>query len=92
MIESSIALKVLEVQWQVLRIRDIHPEFLSRTVMNTVWANNGDALSRISTGTGALKSGFTRTGRRTFTGNPYHLVSFMTGGTHLSNNFLSRIY
>jgi hypothetical protein len=80
------------MQWQVLRIRDVHPEFLSRNVMNTVWANNGDALSRISTGTGALKSGFTRTGRRTFTGNYDHLVSFMAERTHLYDNFLSRIY
>ena len=34
----------------------------------TLWANNGDALSMMYAGTGALKSGFTRTGRRTFAG------------------------
>jgi hypothetical protein len=67
-IESSIALKVFEMQWQVLHPTDIRPEILSQNIMNAVWADNGDALSRIYTGTGALKSGFTRTGRRTFTG------------------------
>lgn len=35
---------------------------------NSSWADNGDTLSYIYTGTGALKSGFTRTGRRTFAG------------------------
>ncbi|KAJ3349984.1 inositol polyphosphate 5-phosphatase [Allomyces javanicus] len=33
-----------------------------------LWANNGDALSRIYAGTGALKSGFTRSGKRTLAG------------------------
>ena len=30
-----------------------------------MWANNGDAISRQYSGTGALKADFTRTGRRT---------------------------
>ncbi|ORZ37538.1 Endonuclease/exonuclease/phosphatase [Catenaria anguillulae PL171] len=33
-----------------------------------LWANNGDAISRIYAGTGALKSGFTRSGKRTIAG------------------------
>ncbi|KAG8998701.1 hypothetical protein FRB94_005962 [Tulasnella sp. JGI-2019a] len=33
-------------------------------VFNDVWANNGDAISRAYAGTSALKSDFTRTGRR----------------------------
>ncbi|KAI9149699.1 Inositol-1,4,5-trisphosphate 5-phosphatase 1 [Blastocladiella emersonii ATCC 22665] len=33
-----------------------------------LWANNGDAISRIYAGTGALKSGFTRSGKRTLAG------------------------
>ncbi|KAI9217856.1 hypothetical protein BC828DRAFT_408119 [Blastocladiella britannica] len=33
-----------------------------------LWANNGDAISRIYAGTGALKSGFTRSGKRTLGG------------------------
>lgn len=36
--------------------------------VNDMWADNGDGLSRIYTGTGALKSGFTRTGKRTIAG------------------------
>lgn len=33
-----------------------------------MWANNGDALSIAYTGTGALKSSLTRTGKLTFSG------------------------
>ena len=33
-----------------------------------LWADHGDALSTQYAGTGALKSGFTRTGKRTFGG------------------------
>jgi adenine-specific DNA methylase len=33
-----------------------------------LWANNGDALSKIYAGTGALNTSFTRTGKRTFAG------------------------
>lgn len=33
-----------------------------------LWAENGDALSRISTGTGSLNSGFLRGGKKTITG------------------------
>lgn len=36
--------------------------------LNDIWADNGDELSRIYTGTGALKSGFTRTGKRSIFG------------------------
>jgi hypothetical protein len=34
----------------------------------TLWADNGDALSRIYAGTGALKSSFTRTGKMSIAG------------------------
>ena len=34
----------------------------------TLWADNGDALSRIYAGTGALKSSFTRAGKSTLSG------------------------
>jgi phosphatidylinositol 4-phosphatase len=33
-----------------------------------VWADHGDAISRQYAGTGALKSGFTRTGKRSIGG------------------------
>jgi hypothetical protein len=35
---------------------------------STMWADNGDALSRIYAGTGALKSSFTRHGKMSFAG------------------------
>ncbi|KAF8319283.1 hypothetical protein DL93DRAFT_2164502 [Clavulina sp. PMI_390] len=37
-------------------------------VFNDVWANNGDAISRVYAGTSALKGDYTRTGRRDITG------------------------
>ncbi|EPX71597.1 inositol-polyphosphate 5-phosphatase [Schizosaccharomyces octosporus yFS286] len=37
-------------------------------IHSTLWANNGDALSHIYTGTGALKSSFTRKGKLSLTG------------------------
>jgi hypothetical protein len=46
----------------------INVESLFNACMNDMWADNGDELSRIYTGTGALKSGFTRTGKRTIIG------------------------
>jgi synaptojanin len=33
-----------------------------------LWAENGDALSRIYAGTGALNTSFTRSGKRTLAG------------------------
>ena len=35
---------------------------------NMLWADNGDTLSKIYTGTGALKSSFTRSGKSSFAG------------------------
>lgn len=35
---------------------------------NTLWADNGDAISQIYTGTNALKSSFTRSGKMNFAG------------------------
>lgn len=35
---------------------------------NTIWADNGDAISQIYTGTNALKSSFTRSGKMNFAG------------------------
>jgi hypothetical protein len=38
------------------------------TFHRELWAENGDALSKIYAGTGALNTSFTRTGKRTFGG------------------------
>lgn len=43
-------------------------DILFNMCLNEQWADNGDELSRIYTGTGALKSGFTRSGKRTLAG------------------------
>ncbi|KDQ13727.1 hypothetical protein BOTBODRAFT_160330 [Botryobasidium botryosum FD-172 SS1] len=50
-----------------------------------LWAENGDALSRIYAGTGALNTGFTRSGKRTWGG----LLSDMTKSVSRAyiNNF-----
>jgi len=37
-----------------------------------LWAENGDALSRIYAGTGALNTSFTRSGKRTLAGKHYN--------------------
>jgi len=42
---------------------DEYPDFMN--VFRHVWADHGDTLSRAYAGTGALKSDFTRTGKRT---------------------------
>jgi len=36
-----------------------------------LWAENGDALSRIYAGTGALNTSFTRSGKQTLAGEHY---------------------
>lgn len=38
------------------------------TYHRELWAENGDALSKIYAGTGALNTSFTRTGKRTLAG------------------------
>jgi hypothetical protein len=40
-----------------------------------LWAENGDALSRIYAGTGALNTSFTRTGKRTLAGKFQYMLN-----------------
>ncbi|KAI3639961.1 hypothetical protein MIR68_002002 [Amoeboaphelidium protococcarum] len=49
-------------------VLNLHSDTLFSQFMNDIWADNGDELSKIYTGTGALKSGFTRTGKRSIMG------------------------
>ena len=42
-----------------------------------LWAENGDALSRIYAGTGALNTSFTRSGKRTLAGE--QIAHFLRG-------------
>lgn len=43
-----------------------HPDF--EFIFKNIWADNGDIISIEYSGTGALKSDFTRTGQRTVVG------------------------
>ncbi|KAF8759859.1 phosphatidylinositol dephosphorylation [Rhizoctonia solani] len=53
-------------------LRNVRREWVSSGPLwsfhRELWAENGDALSRIYAGTGALNTSFTRTGKRTFAG------------------------
>ncbi|KAG9101703.1 inositol polyphosphate 5-phosphatase [Ceratobasidium sp. 370] len=53
-------------------LRNVHREWVSSALIwsnhRELWAENGDALSRIYAGTGALNTSFTRSGKRTFAG------------------------
>ncbi|EPZ31706.1 DNase I-like protein [Rozella allomycis CSF55] len=64
-VQTAIVKYVLD---NFLSLKLIPAKFSDHPVFNDIWADNGDELSRIYTGTGALKSGFTRTGKRTIAG------------------------
>ena len=53
-----------------------------------LWAENGDALSRIYAGTGALNTSFTRSGKRTLAGTTFTHIN-MSWSTHFSKGVLS---
>ena len=59
------------------------------TLFRSIWADHGDEISRQYAGTGAMKSAFTRTGKRDFNGlmddgikslTRYYLNNFRDGG------------
>lgn len=63
-----------------------------------LWAENGDALSRIYAGTGALNTSYTRSGKRTLAGKDpfiliYHLeLTSITGVLSDATKSVSRAY
>ena len=63
-----------------------------------LWAENGDALSRIYAGTGALNTSFTRSGKRTLAGttSPHikysHVFNFFQGVLSDATKSVSRAY
>lgn len=65
MIQNIISQKHLE---NMLRILSIHPSSGLWERHGILWADNGDALSRIYAGTGALKTSFTRKGKMSIAG------------------------
>lgn len=65
----------------------VNPAF--ETLFRSIWADHGDEISRQYAGTGAMKSAFTRTGKRDFSGlmddgikslTRYYLNNFRDGG------------
>lgn len=54
-----------------------------------MWADNADAVSTTYSGTGALKTDFTRTGQRTKAGAMQDLQNSLT--RYVKNNFLDGI-
>ncbi|KAG8962483.1 hypothetical protein FRC05_005328 [Tulasnella sp. 425] len=68
---SAFARHVLNSQLEAVALIHHHSDAKSNemeNVVNDLWANNGDAISRAYAGTSALKGDFTRTGRRDFGG------------------------
>jgi len=68
-VQSSFAQYILEAQLEALH----HPLSLTtnptaHSWFNTLWADNGDAISRAYTGTSALKGDYTRTKKRNVLG------------------------
>lgn len=69
-IMGAIAMWSLPHQLQAINIDNVNINATSvlGQKINEMWATNGDNLSRAYAGTGALKSGFTRHGKRTVGG------------------------
>ncbi|XP_045613679.1 phosphatidylinositide phosphatase SAC2 isoform X2 [Procambarus clarkii] len=69
-VQTAIAKSVLEGQF--VKLGMIPPEHAlppaCRSTLQTMWANNGDTISKQYAGTSALKGDFTRTGERRFAG------------------------
>ena len=70
-VQTAIAKLILETQLTKLGVVPPEPGCLpddTRLIFQSLWANNGDALSRQYAGTNALKGDFTRTGERNLSG------------------------
>ncbi|GFF53911.1 inositol-1,4,5-trisphosphate 5-phosphatase 1 [Aspergillus lentulus] len=65
LVQTIISMMALE---SFFRQRGAHIDPEHRLRHSTLWADNGDALSRIYAGTGALKSSFTRHGKMSLAG------------------------
>ncbi len=59
---SHVAVSILYVH------RWMHIRYLRSVDLRSLWANNGDAISRQYAGTNALKGDYTRTGERNISG------------------------
>uniref|UniRef100_A0A182J223 Phosphatidylinositol-3-phosphatase SAC1 n=1 Tax=Anopheles atroparvus TaxID=41427 RepID=A0A182J223_ANOAO len=89
-VQSLIARRSLEQTLQKLGIlrqgeQCIDPESHFEAIFKAVWADNADLISLQYSGTGALKTDFTRTGKRTFRGLLRDGLNSLT--RYVKNNF-----
>lgn len=84
-VQSMVADRVLRSQEELLKQTSPHLNGLNQGVFKNVWADNADILSIQYAGTPALKTDFTRTGRRTWVGQAQDGVNSLT--RYVTNNF-----
>jgi hypothetical protein len=89
-VQSMVARHVLNQQLQELGVLQVgdsvvhHEGFLS--MYRHMWADHADVISIAYSGTGALKTDFTRTGKRTYAGALQDLRNSIT--RYIKNNYL----
>ena len=76
MAQGAIAQRALDQQLTTASW-GISGKQLFATCLGEMWGDNGDVLSKLYAGTGALRSEFTRTGKRTLGGlSPFPFLFF----------------
>ncbi|ORX58770.1 hypothetical protein DM01DRAFT_360054 [Hesseltinella vesiculosa] len=83
-VQSKVGMKIVE-QWQELIGTNLATDPLFVSIFNAMWSDNADALSMAYSGTQALKTDYTRYGKRTLPGMWNDLVSSLT--RYFKNNF-----
>ncbi|XP_073970168.1 phosphatidylinositide phosphatase spermathreecae isoform X3 [Rhodnius prolixus] len=85
-VQTAIGKAVLEVQLTKLGLLPPEGNLPSslRTTFQSLWANNGDVISKQYAGTNALKGDYTRTGERKLTG-------MMKDGMNSANRYMRRL-
>eukprot|EP00761_Pharyngomonas_kirbyi_P007279 gb/GECH01007289.1/.p1 GENE.gb/GECH01007289.1/~~gb/GECH01007289.1/.p1 ORF type:complete len:595 (+),score=113.39 gb/GECH01007289.1/:1-1785(+) len=99
-VQSLIARHVLQQQFADLHV-PFNPSPAFDSLFKNTWADNADALSFLYSGTGALKTDYTRTGKRSWQGvlndgwnsaTRYYLNNFSDGGYQDAINLFLGIY
>ncbi|CEG79846.1 hypothetical protein RMATCC62417_14262 [Rhizopus microsporus] len=89
-VQSTIGRWVLNKQLREVKILQstevIENDEQFMTIFKNVWADNADALSLSYSGSGALKTDFTRTGKRTYTGAMNDLFNSII--RYVKNNYM----
>lgn len=73
-VQDILSRKTLEQYLLLVRREWIHSNTLWSN-HRELWAENGDALSRIYAGTGAINTSFTRSGKRTLAGEHFLMMT-----------------